>query len=418
MNNNISVRLSLLCAVMAAMFAGAARADEDDAFSLVTAASWQYLDNVLYLPDGQKPTFFGPGAPRGDASYNASVGLNFDKRIGRQLLSANYTHTMARYDSLSVLDNDGHNAFASWKWQVGNDLSGQLRYTKRRYMQGFGDFRTTSPAKNLVDLDTLRFDAAYVINPYWTLFGSASQDSTRNNLRVRQGSDVDVERAEAGVRYTTRGGTAFEILGRASDGDYPNRLPGLNLNQTNSYSQKDIEARVRWQPVGHSRLSAAVGQSDRKHANVPERDYQDVYGRVGWEWQPTGHLAVNFLAERQISALDDLVSSYFRTTTYSISPIWQATGKLRFDGRLQWVSRDATGDTFYTQLSPALQALLGISSAVPRQEDISTYSLGATWTIQRNFSANAELRQDERDSNVQFYQYKVRSVSMSLQYLF
>ncbi len=84
MNNNISVRLSLLCAVMAAAFAGPARADEDDAFSLVTAASWQYQDNVLYLPDGQKPTFFGPGAPRGDSSYTASLGLNFDKRIGRQ----------------------------------------------------------------------------------------------------------------------------------------------------------------------------------------------------------------------------------------------------------------------------------------------------------------------------------------------
>lgn len=416
MNNNISVRLSLLCAVMAAASSGQVRADEDDAFSLVTAASWQYQDNVLYLPDGQKPTFFGPGAPRGDSSYTASLGLNFDKRIGRQQLSANYTHMIARYDSLSVLDNDGHNAFAAWKWLVGTDLTGQLRYTNRRYMQGFGDFRTITPAKNLVDVDTLRLDAAYAINPYWTLFGAASQDSTRNNLLVRRGSDSDVDRLEAGVRYTTRGGTAFELLGRDTEGDYPNRLPGLN--QTNSFKQKDLEARVRWQPVGHSRLSAAIGQSDRRHANVPERDYQDVYGRLGWEWQPTGQLMVNFQAERQISALDDLVSSYFRTTTYTVAPTWQPTGKLRVDGRLQWISRDATGDTFFTQLPPLLQAILGINNAVARQEDLTTYSLGATWFIQRNFSANAEVRQDERESNVQFYQYKVRSVSMSLQYLF
>lgn len=388
--------------------ADSARADEDDAFSLVTSASWQYQDNVLYLPDGQKPTFFGPDAARGDHNYNASVGLNFDKRIGRQQLSANATRSMVRYNNLDVLDYDGHNAFASWKWQAGNDLSGQLRYTSRRYLQGFGDFRTTTPAKNLVDLETLRFDAAYIVDAYWTLFGALSQDSVRNELRVRQGSDSDTDRIEAGVRYTTRGGTAFELLGRDTQGDFPKRLPGLNL--TNSFSQKDLEARVRWQPVGHSRLSASIGQSNRKHDEVPQRDYEDVFGRVSWEWQPTGHLGVNFLAERQISALDDLLSSYFRTTTYTIAPIWQATGKLRVDGRLQWVSRDGNGETFFSQLFPGVQAA--------RQEDITIYSLGATWAIQRNLTANAELRHDSRDSNVQFYQYRVRSLSMSLQYLF
>jgi exopolysaccharide biosynthesis operon protein EpsL len=408
MNNNISKCWPVVVLLLTLSIAGGARADEDDAFSLVTSASWQYQDNVLYLPDGQRPTFFGSGAPRGDHNYNANVGLNFDKRIGRQQLSANATRSFIRYNSLDVLDYDGHSAFASWKWQAGNDLSGQLRYTSRRYLQGFGDFRTTTPAKNLIDVETLRFDAAYIVDAYWTLFGALSQDSTRNDLRQRQGSDSDLDRIEAGVRYTTRGGTAFELLGRDTQGDYPKRLPGLNV--TNSFSQKDLEARVRWQPVGHSRLSASIGQSNRRHDEVPERDYEDVYGRVSWEWQPTGKLGVNFLAERQISALDDLLSSYFRTTTYSISPMWQPTGKLRVDGRMAWISRDGNGETFFTQFLPAAQTA--------RQEDITTYSLGATWFIQRNLSANAELRHDSRDSNVEFYQYRVRSLSMSLQYLF
>lgn len=416
MNNNISKCLTVVLLMLTLPRAGSAWADEDDAFSLVTSASWQYQDNVLYLPDGQKPTFFGPDAPRSDHNYNASVGLNFDKRIGRQQLSANVTRYMVRYNNLDVLDYEGHNAFASWRWQAGNDLSGQLRYTSRRYLQGFGDFRTTTPAKNLVDLETLRFDAAYAVDAYWTLFGALSQDSVRNELRVRQGSDSDTDRIEAGLRYTTRGGTAFELLGRDTQGDFPKRLTGLNV--TNSFSQKDIEARVRWRPLGHSRLSASIGQSDRKHDQVPQRDYKDVFGRLSWEWQPTGHLGVNFQAERQISALDDLLSSYFRTTTYTIAPIWQATGKLRVDGRLQWVSRDGNGETFFSQLPPALQAQLGIAGASARQEDITTYSLAATWAIQRNLTANAELRHDSRDSNVQFYQYRVRSLSMSLQYLF
>lgn len=416
MNNNISKCLLVVWLMVTLSLSGSVHADEDDAFTLVTSGSWQYQDNVLYLPDGRRPTFFGPDAPRGDHNYNASVGLKFDKRVGRQELSANFTRSMVRYNNLDALDYDGHNAFASWDWRVGNDLSGQLRYTSRRFLQGFGDFRTVTPSKNLIDAESLRFDAAYAVDAYWALFGSLYQGTTRNQLRVRQGSDSDVDRIEAGVRYTTRGGTVFELLGRDTEGDYPKRLAGLNV--TNSFSQKDLEARVRWQPVGHSRLSAAVGQSNRKHDEVPQRDYEDVYGRVSWEWQPTGHLGVNFLAERQISALDDLLSSYFRTTTYTIAPMWQATGKLRVDGRLQWVSRDGNGNTFFSQLSPAVQAQLGINGASVRQEDITTYSLGATWAIQRNLTANAELRHDSRDSNVQFYQYRVRSVSMSLQYLF
>lgn len=417
MNNNITKCLPAAWLLLALTQSGTVRAGDNDAFSLVTSASWQYLDNVLYLPDGDKPTFFGPDAPRADYSYSASVGLSFDKRIGRQQLSANASQNMTRYNDLNQLDNDGHNASANWKWELGNDLSGQLRYTNRRYMQGFADFRTTSPTKNLVTSETWRFDGAYKIDAFWALFGALSRDGFQNSVASRRGNDYDIDRFEAGARYTTRGGTAFELLGRRSEGDYPNRLPSFNA--TNSFSQKDIEARVRWQLLGHSKVSASLGQSERKHDNLPERDYEDVYGRVTWDWAPNGHINVNLFAERQISALDDLVSSYFRTTTYAIAPTWQYSGKLRFDGRVQWVSRDGSGQTVLSLLTPTQQLqLFGVVLSGPRQEDIRTYSLGATWLLQHNFSANAELRHDQRDSNNEFYQYDVNSVSMSLQYVF
>ncbi|WP_018410856.1 XrtB/PEP-CTERM-associated polysaccharide biosynthesis outer membrane protein EpsL [Methyloversatilis thermotolerans] len=409
MNNNTQKSRSLLCLLCLLPLSAVVKADENDAFGLITSASWQYVDNVLYLPDGQRSTAFGPDTPRGDHSYTASAGLTFQKRISRQELSASYVQNMVRYNAITDLDYDGYNAAAGWKWEIGNNLSGQLRYTSRRYLQGFGDFRTTNPAKNLVNAESYRFDANYRINPYWALFGGVSRDTFENGLTVRRASDYEIDRAEFGGRYTTRGGTAFELLVRDSDGDYPNRLPSLNV--TNSYTQKDIEARVRWQPVGHSRLSASIGQSDRKHANVPARDYQDVYGRMSWDWQPTGHLQLTVSAERQIAALEDTFSSYFRTTTYTLAPSWQPTAKLRFDGRVQRVSRDGSGQTAFTELLPQL-------AQNARQEDITIVSIGATWSIQRNLSLSAELRRDERDSNSAFYQYKVNSASATVQYQF
>lgn len=407
MNNNLSLLPRSLQCLLMLIAPFSALAGEGDVFSLVTSGAWQYQDNVFYLPDGQEPTSFGPNTPRGDHSWTATLGVTADKTIGRQRLTASASQSAVRYNDLSVLDYDGQNIVAGWQMQVGSDFSGNLRYTNRKYLGGFGDFRSAVLTKNIIDAETLRFDGAYKIDAYWSLFGGVGKDTQRNSTEIRRRNDFDIERLEAGVRYTTRGGTQFELLGRRSDGDYPQRLP--ILNQTNSYKQKDIELRVRWQPVGHSRLSGAIGQSKREHENVPQRDYDDVYGRVGWEWQPTGHTAVNFQAERQISALDDNFSSYFRTTTYSIAPIWQATGKLRVDGRAQWVARDGEGDTFFTALG---------FDGTPRQEDLTTYSLGATWAIERNLSANVEVRRDERESNNQFFQYRVRSVSASLQYVF
>lgn len=407
MNHNIPTMQRMLLAVLALMSPAAANAGEGDVFSLVTSASWQYLDNVFYLPDNSEPTVFGPNTPRGDHSNTISVGVTADKLIGRQRLTANVSENRVRYNDLDILDYDGYNMGAGWQWQAGSDLSGNLRYSNRRYLAGFGDFRTTSLVKNLVDIETLRFDAAYKLDAVWTAFGSVGRDTRRNSALVRRPSDADIDRLEAGFRYTTRGGTSFELLGRNTEGDYPQRLPVLN--RTNSYSQKDIEARVRWQPVGHSRIAGAIGQSRREHANVPQRDYDDVYGRVSWEWQPTGHTGVTFEAQRQISALEDNESSYFRTTTYTIAPVWQPTAKLRVDGRMQWVARDGEGDTFFTQLG-----FVG----TPREEDLTIYSLGATWAIEHNLSANAEIRRDERESNNQFYQYRARSMSMSLQYVF
>lgn len=415
MNNNTSNRRPVWWLLFALLPVTLAHADEDDAFSLVTSAVWQYQDNVFFLPDDNEPTVFGPNAPRGDHSTSASVGLDFKKRIGRQLFTANATETRVRYNDLDLLDYDGHNLLAGWNWEVGNDFSGLLRYVKKRYLLGFGDFRTVVPTKNLVDAETWRFDASYKLDAYWGLFGGVNRESQRNGSPIRRPNDFDIDRVEGGVRYTTRGGTAFEVLGRNSNGDFLRRLPGLN--RTNSFSQNDIEARVRWQPIGHSQLSATLGQAKREHDDVPERDFDDVYGRLKWEWQPTGQTGVTFLAERQIAALEDVVSSYFRTTTYSIAPVWQATGKLRFDGKVEWKSRDGQGSTFFSQFDPATLEALGIST-IARQEDIMTLSLGATWAIQRNLTANAEIRHDERDANSAFYQYRVRSMSMSLQYLF
>ena len=415
MNNNISTRLRIRWLLLGLLVPMMAHADEDDALNLVTSVNWQYLDNVFYLPDGAKPTAFGPKAPRADSSWIANVGLNFDKMVGRQKLTASATQSVVRYNKLGDLDYDGHNLAAGWQWVLGNDLTGKLSYTNRRYLAGFGDFRSTQLVQNLIDVNAARFDAAYKIDTYWTLFGSVGHETQRNSTKVREPNDLDLDRLEAGVRYTTRGGTTFELLGRNVDGNLPKRLPGLGTS--NSYTQQDVEARISWQPVGHSRLSAAIGQSSRDHDDRPDRDYDDVYGRLSWEWQPTGHTGVTFKAERQISPLDDFITSYFRTTTYSIAPVWQPTSKLRFDGLAKWVSRDAQGSTILSGLSPATLALFGIS-ATPRQEDLATYSLGATWSILRNLSASAEARYDERESNVQFYQYRVRSVSMSLQYVF
>jgi exopolysaccharide biosynthesis operon protein EpsL len=407
MNNNIPKMRRMLATLLALLSPALANAGEGDVFSLVTSASWQYLDNVFYLPDNNEPTVFGPNTPRGDHSNTISVGVTADKLIGRQRLTANVSENRVRYNDLDILDYDGYNIAAGWQWLVGSDLSGNLRYSNRRYLSGFGDFRESTLVKNLLDAETLRFDAAYKLDAVWTVFGSVGRDTTRNGALIRRSNDSDIDRLEAGFRYTTRGGTSFELLGRNTEGDYPRRLPGLNV--TNSYSQKDIEARVRWQPVGHSRIAGAIGQSRREHDNVPQRDYDDVYGRVSWEWQPTGHTGVTFEAQRQISALDDNASSYFRTTTYTIAPVWQPTGKLRVDGRMQWIGRDGEGDTFFTQLG-----FVG----TPREEDLTTYSVGATWLIERNLSANAEVRRDDRESNNQFYQYRVRSLSMSLQYVF
>lgn len=200
MNNNTTNRRSVWWLLFALLPVTVAHADEDDAFSLVTSAVWQYQDNVFFLPDGNEPTVFGPNAPRGDHSTSASVGLDFNKRIGRQLFTANATETRVRYNDLDLLDYDGHNLLAGWNWEVGNDFSGLLRYVKKRYLLGFGDFRTVVPTKNLVDAETWRFDASYKLDAYWGLFGGVNRESQRNGSPIRRPNDFDIDRVEGGVR--------------------------------------------------------------------------------------------------------------------------------------------------------------------------------------------------------------------------
>jgi hypothetical protein len=101
-----------------------AHAGEGDVFSLVTSASWQYLDNVFYLPDNNEPTVFGPNTPRGDHSNTISVGVTADKLIGRQRLTANVSTEhgalqRSRYSGLRRLQHRCRMAMAGGQRPVG-----------------------------------------------------------------------------------------------------------------------------------------------------------------------------------------------------------------------------------------------------------------------------------------------------------
>lgn len=401
--------LLALC-LPALLFSGSSRADEDDAITLVTSYSYQYDSNVFRLRDGQKANLGGGSAQRSDFTRNFTYGLNFSKQISRQQVRFNASRTQARYNHFGLLDNDGHDILGQWLWQVGNDLSGQLRYTRQRYMLGFGDYRILE--QNLVDAEALRFEAAYKLTPEWVLFGATGHDEQKNSSFNRRGQDFKRDAVEGGIRYVTRAGASIELLARQAEGDYPNRLFTTGFsNISNSYSQFDVETRLRWQVSGHSRLTASVGQADRQHDKVPERDYQDVYGRFSWEWQPTGQAMLTVNAERGISAVDDLLASYFQTRTYSIVPTWQPTAKLKVDGRFEWRNRQQAGNT------PLSSSPLAVLFPL-REEDIRSFGVGATWNAWRNLSATANLRRDVRDSTDRNYEFKATSVSMTVQYLF
>ncbi|MGH9256661.1 MAG: XrtB/PEP-CTERM-associated polysaccharide biosynthesis outer membrane protein EpsL [Vicinamibacterales bacterium] len=318
----------------------------DDKLELFIAESVTYDDNVFRISSRADPVAIVGSPSRGDTYTTTSPGFNLGIPYGRQRFVGGVKWNYTRYNRFKVLDFDGHEGRAAWQWQLGNDLSGQLGYTETLALESLANSRAGILTGTPNSLETQRayFDANWQLTPRWLLRGEASRLDQDNGLATRAVNDIIIEGAGLAVSYVTPARNKVGVGARVEEGRYPNR-PDLAANPAvDAYRQHNVDVIADYTLTGLSRVRARAGWVSRSYEQLTQRDFDEGTYNVDYDWQATGKLAVNAVARREVSPLDETYSSFVLLTGFALNPTLRMTEKITAALNLEYSSRDYLAD--------------------------------------------------------------------------
>lgn len=375
----------------------------DDKLTLLAEEKATHDDNVFRISKDVDPATIGASS-RGDTYRTTSLGLNLDVPASRQRFQAGYTWNATRYNQFTDLDSDGHDARATWLWQLGNDASGQLGYTETFALASFAFIQSATP-------DPLRtrqafFNAAHLVTPRWRLQAGVRGLEQTNGDPERQKFDVNVRYTDVTVSYVTPANTSVGLSGRTEDGRFPNPpSPGSSVD--NAYRQDSVGIVADWTMTGVSHVSARVDRVRRRYAQVPQQDFDGVTARAQYDWKPTGKFSLAAVAQRDIYPYLDIGSSFVLVKGITLRPTLSLTEKIDVSGVFDYSIRDYLGN-------PGLAS----GTSPNRTDRVRSAAATVSYRPARTITLLMSAQREARSSNVAFVDYAVNVRSIAARITF
>ena len=251
-----------------------------DRITISPFATYSYDSNVFRVPGEINAAALIGRPERSDTILSTGIRLALDYPVARQGFFAEARVANNDFQRFDFLDNISSDARAVWRWQVGNDWSGEAGYNFSRSLTSFGDFRL--PVKNLESRHNPYLSARYRLGASALLRAQASYVTTSNSSAVRTASDLEQTSYEAGFDFLPGTGNTIGGTLRHTSGDYPNRVFTAGSLFGNSFTQDDIEANFFWRLTGLSLVTGAAGYTSRKYDQRPDQDFDGPTGRITW----------------------------------------------------------------------------------------------------------------------------------------
>jgi exopolysaccharide biosynthesis operon protein EpsL len=315
----------------------------DDKLTLFAEEKGTHDDNVFRISKDADPATVIGSSSKGDTYRTTSLGFNLNAPVSRQRFQAGYTWNDNRYNQFNDLDNQGHDARATWLWQLGNDLSGQLGYTEISAMASFAF--TQSRALDRLKTRQALFNATYLLTPRWQLQAGVRGLEQTNGDPQRQIYDVNIRYTDVTLSYVTPANTSVGLSARTEDGRFPN--PGTTAagaTVDNAYGQDSLGIVADWTLSGASHVSARADRVSRRYAHVPEQNFDGNIARAQYDWKPTGKFSLAAVAQRDIYPYLDIGSSFVLVRGGTLRPTLSLTEKIDVSGVFEYSIRDFLGN--------------------------------------------------------------------------
>jgi exopolysaccharide biosynthesis operon protein EpsL len=377
----------------------------DDKLTLFAEEKVTHDDNVFRISKDLDPATTIGSSSKADTYHTTSLGFNFDAPVSRQRFQAGYTWNDSRYNQFSDLDYVGHNARATWLWQLGNDWSGQLGYAEALSLASFAYIQANTP--DPLKTRQVFLNAAFLVTPRWRLQGGWGELEQTNGNPAFQTSDIDIASSDVTLSYVTPSNNSVGLGARVEDGRYPNRefVSGSTLDD--AYSQYSAGVVVDWTLTGASHLTARADRVSRRYEHLSQSDVDGNTALAEYDWKPTGKLSIAAVLRREISPYQDVQSSFVLVKGGTLRPTLSVSEKVDVSMILDYSNWYYLGD-------PGL-----VSGGVQGRID-RLWSATATvsYRAARNLTFLASAQREVRTSNTALADYAFDVVSLSARIAF
>ena len=343
------------------------------------------------------------GLEREDVRFTPAVTIDAVIPIGRQTLSLGGSVGYDFYARNTQLNSEriGLDAAAGLKL-AGCDVGLSAGYSRRQ--TALGDFFILGPvtpdgvqADNVEDIKTVGANAtcgdAIGIRPT----ASVSHTWVDNSNAFRTLSDSRSLSARAGVSYARPAFGSLSLFGSYARATYPGR-DEIGLAGADSF--ETYGAGVRFSRDIGSRLRG-VAEVSYTSADSGQDDVDDFSG-ITWSLQLTAdvtdRLQGSFDVSRAIQPSNRIDATYSVTQSYGANFSYALGPRVQLTASALYRDRDLRG--------AVLLGGFGIT-----EDELTSFSAGARYQLNRRFSLNANVARESRRTNNEFFDYDSTRVS-------
>ena len=396
--------LSTLATAMLLAFATQAPAQPGDAVDLFVAQSLSYDSNVFRLADEADTRARIGSDKRSDFISNTLLGINLNVPVSRQRFVAAASLNHARYERFSDLNYTSRDAMASWLWQVGDPLNGEIGYSENHAMASMSNLqgRTINPITRRRAFG----NANYLLTPHWQLQGGLIMSEQRNEASTQQVNDIDLRVMDLGFNYLSTAANKLGISLRHGTGDLPNEQLIGGRFYDNSFTQRSAGIVTDWTITAQSRLRARVDQVQRQYDQLGERDWNGTTAHLFYDWRTTEAFTLTTEIQRDIGSAEDLQTSFVLIKGIALRPKLEISPKTRLAALIDHSVRDYYGD--------ARTALGGTQ----RSDTVLVYGVSIAYDPLPSLTVQLLTQRESRSSNQALTDYSANISSINLRYTF
>lgn len=399
-----SVRAPAMRAALAALAALALAASpamaQSSPWYLGASTALSHDSNLLRLGDNQPP---GNGESRSDTLLSTALVGGLNQGIGRQRVTASLTLRDNRFDHNTKYDNQSYNGALGLEWSTVERVSGSLTAGASRNLSTFNaDVLGLLPEKNFETTQGLNASLSIGLVTQYSLELGAGHRQVRNSLDIEsvQARNYNQDEWSVGVVWRPLGSFSLTSALRGVQGEFPKFSPTATGFDTDKFRQQRLELVAALQPTGASTLDARLSFGETKYVVNTQRDFSNVSGSLGWQWQASGKLRLNTRLSRdegqdnyatRVGLLRVTINDRRVISTLRLQADWDVAAKLALSSSLQQARRQVNRDTLANLSTGTLS--LGLDNGT---DTTTIFTFGARWSLWRNAVLGCDARAEKR----------------------